>query len=102
MMNPQQMRKIRQIQQEIMKAQEAVSNAEFTKSAGGVVNVTIKGTGELLKVEIDETFTIDSKEDTEMLGEMIVAAYNAAHVELEKFTEEKLGKYQSMLGGSFF
>ena len=84
MMNPQQMRKIRQIQQEIMKAQEAVSNAEFTK------------------VEIDETFTIDSKEDTEMLGEMIVAAYNAAHVELEKFTEEKLGKYQSMLGGSFF
>lgn len=101
-MNPQQMRKIRQLQQEILKAQEEVTNSEFTKSAGGVVEVTIKGSGELLKVAIDETFTIESKEDTEMLGEMIVAAYNAAHTELEKFTEQKLGKYQSMLGGSFF
>ena len=101
-MNPQQMRKIRQLQQEILKAQEEVANAEFTKSAGGVVEVTIKGSGELLKVAIDESFTIESKEDTEMLGEMIVAAYNAAHTDLEKFTEQKLGKYQSMLGGSFF
>lgn len=101
-MNPQQMRKIRQLQQEILKAQEEVTNSEFTKSAGGVVEVTIKGSGELLKVNIDESFTIESKEDTEMLGEMIVAAYNAAHTELEKFTEQKLGKYQSMLGGSFF
>lgn len=101
-MNPQQMRKIRQLQQEILKAQEEVANSEFTKSAGGVVEVTIKGSGELLKVQIDESFTIESKEDTEMLGEMIVAAYNAAHTDLEKFTEQKLGKYQSMLGGSFF
>ena len=37
-----------------------------------------------------------SKEDSEMLGEMIVAAYNAAHQDLDKFSEEKLGKYQSM------
>lgn len=101
-MNPQQMRKIRQMQQEIMKAQEEIANAEFTKSAGGVVNVTIKGTGELLKVEIDDSFVIESKEDSEMLGEMIVAAYNAAHSDVEKFTEEKLGKYQSMLGGGSF
>lgn len=101
-MNPQQMRKIQQMQREIMKAQEEVTNAEFTKSAGGVVEVTIKGTGELLKVIIDEEFTIESKEDTEMLSDMIVAAYNAAHDELEKFTEQKLGKYQAMLGGSFF
>ena len=92
-MNPQQMRKIRQMQQDIMKAQEEIANSVFTKSAGGVVTVTIKGTGELAKVE---------KEDSEMLGEMIVAAYNAAHQDLDKFSEEKLGKYQSMLGGSFF
>ena len=45
-MNPQHMRKIRQMQQEILKAQEEVTNAEFTKSAGGVVEVTIKGSGE--------------------------------------------------------
>lgn len=101
-MNPQQMRKIRQMQQDIMKAQEEITNSEFVKSAGGVVTVTIKGTGELLKVDIDDSFTIESKEDSEMLGEMIVAAYNAAHKDLDKFSEEKLGKYQSMLGGSFF
>ena len=46
-MNPQQMRKIQQMQREIMKAQEEVTNAEFTKSAGGVVEVTIKGTAEI-------------------------------------------------------
>ncbi|MBQ8293006.1 MAG: YbaB/EbfC family nucleoid-associated protein [Bacilli bacterium] len=101
-MNPQQMRKIRQMQQEIMKAQDEIAKSTFTKSAGGVVSVTVQGTGQLLKVEIDESFTIESKEDTEMLGEMIVAAYNAAHDEVEKFTEEKLGKYQAMLGGSMF
>ncbi len=101
-MNPQQMRKIRQMQQDIMKAQQEIAEAEFTKSAGGVVSVTVKGTGELVKVVVDKDFTIESPEDTEMLGEMIVAAYNAAHADADKFSEEKLGKYQAMLGGSFF
>ena len=104
-MNQQAMlRKVRQMQQEMLKTQEEISNADFTQTAGGVVKVTLKGTKELVSVEILEGFEIESKEDYEMLSEMIVAACKKAYDEIDKTTEEKMGKYQAMLGGmgSFF
>ena len=44
-MNQQAMlRKVRQMQQEMLKTQEEISNTDFTQTAGGVVKVTLKGT----------------------------------------------------------
>lgn len=98
-MNQQLMKKIKQMQQEMLETQQEIEQTEFTESAGGVVKVTINGTKQLLKVEIDENFTIDGKEDLEMLGDMIVAASNQAYRRVEKLTEEKMSKYQAFLGG---
>lgn len=99
-MNQQAMlRKVRQMQQEMLKTQEEISNTDFSQTAGGVVKVTLKGTKELVSVEILDGFEIESKEDYEMLSDMIVAACKKAYDEIDKTTEEKMSKYQALLGG---
>jgi DNA-binding YbaB/EbfC family protein len=98
-MNQQFLRKIKQMQQEMVDAQQEIEQTDFVASAGGVVTVTLKGNKQIQKVEITKGFTIDGEEDVEMLNDMIVAACNQAYREIEKMTEEKLGKYQAMLGG---
>jgi DNA-binding YbaB/EbfC family protein len=98
-MNQQILRKIKQMQQEMIDAQQEIEKTDFVASAGGVVTVTLKGNKQIQKVEIAKGFTIDGQEDVEMLSDMIVAACNQAYREIEKMTEDKLGKYQAMLPG---
>ncbi|HHU24069.1 MAG: YbaB/EbfC family nucleoid-associated protein [Bacilli bacterium] len=102
-MNQQLIRKVQKMQQEMMAAQKEIEESVFSKKTG-VVTVTVTGTKEVKEVAIDEDFTIEGPEDLEMLGDMIVAACNLAYKDIEKMTEEKLGKYQALLGGmgSFF
>lgn len=99
-MNQQAMlRKMRQMQKEFQETQDEIANSDFTQTAGGVVSVTLKGTKELVKVEILEGFEIESQEDIEMLQDMIIAACNNAYKEIDKTTEQKMAKYQALLGG---
>ena len=52
-MNQQAMlRKMRQMQKELQETQDEIANSDFTQTAGGVVSVTLKGTKELVKIEI--------------------------------------------------
>lgn len=97
------LKKVRQMQKEIEQTQAEIAESTFTASAGGVVTVSMKGTKELVNVIVSDNFTIDTKEDTEMLGEMVVAACNQAYREIEKTTEQKMSKYQAFLNsmGSF-
>lgn len=99
-MNQQAMlRKMRQMQKELQETQDEIANSDFTQTAGGVVSVTLKGTKELVKIEILEGFEIESQEDIEMLQDMIIAACNNAYKEIDKTTEQKMAKYQALLGG---
>ena len=99
-MNQQAMlRKMRQMQKELQDTQEEIANSDFVQSAGGVVTVTVKGTKEMVNVQIAEDFEIESKEDVEMLQDMIIAACNNAYKEIDKTTEEKMAKYQAFFGG---
>ena len=99
-MNQQAMlRKVRQMQQEMLKAQAEIEQTEFKETSGGVVTVVVMGTKELVKVIVDPSFEAESAEDYEMLGDMVTAACANAYKRIEKMTEEKLGKYQSLLGG---
>ena len=93
------LKKIKKLQDEMVAAQEELEATSFYASAGGVVSVEVKGTKELVKVTIQEDFEVESKEDLEMLEEMVVAACNQAYKDIEKATKEKLGKYTDMLGG---
>lgn len=93
------MRKLMKMKQEMEETQKEISESEFSASAGGIVTVTVLGTKELVKVEISEDFEIEGKEDLEMLSDMIVAACNQAYTDVDKTTEEKMAKYNALLGG---
>lgn len=93
------MRKLMKMKQEMEQTQEEIQNTDFTATSGGIVTVTVKGTKELTEIKIDDSFEYESKEDLEMLTDMIVAACNQAYKDVEKTTEEKMSKYQALLGG---
>lgn len=98
-MNQQLLRKVQKMKEDMETAQREIASTSFYASAGGVVNVEVKGTLELVKVTIEDSFEVESKEDLEMLGEMIVAACNQTYKEIENVTKEKMGKFNDMLGG---
>lgn len=99
-MNQQAMlRKIKKMQDEMMATQKEIENTVFTASAGGVVTVEVYGTKELKSVNVDKSFEAEGPEDYEMLGDMIVAACHDAYKQVDKTTEEKMAKYQALLGG---
>jgi DNA-binding protein YbaB len=98
-MNQQAMlRKVRQLQQEMMAAQKEIEATEFTANVG-VVEVVMMGNHELKSVNFTKDAQAEDAEDFSMLGDMIVAASHQANEEIAKYTEEKMSKYQSMLGG---
>lgn len=99
-MNQQAMlRKIQKMQAEMVATQKEIEQTVFKASAGGVVSVELYGTKELKSVMVDSSFEADGAEDLEMLGDMIVAACSDAYKQIDKMTEEKMSKYQALLGG---
>ncbi len=62
-----------QVQQQLMEAQEALANSEVHGQAGGgLVQVTVKGSGEVVAVAIDPK--VVDPEDVETLQDLIVGA----------------------------
>ena len=96
------MRKLMKMKQEMEATQEEIQKNEFTASSGGIVSVTVLGTKELVEVKVSDDFEVEGKEDIEMLTDMIIAACNQAYKDVEKTTEEKIAKYQALLGGGLF
>jgi len=79
--------------QEKMQKQMAELRVEAT-AGGGMVTVTMSGTKQLLSLKIDPE--VVSKEDVQMLEDLIVAAINDA----ARKVDEQLGQQMSgMMGG---
>src|SRR5687768_18584532 len=92
-MNIQQMMKQAQQMQEKMQRQMAELRVEAT-AGGGMVTVVVNGAKQLQSIKIDPE--VVSKDDVEMLQDLIVAAVNDAH----RKVDEQLGQSMSgMLGG---
>ncbi len=86
------------MQKQMMNEQEKISNSTFY-GENGLVKVTVKGSKQIEKVEINkEDFSLD---DLDMLEDMIMVAVNDALAKIDKETEEKLGKYTKGLPGFF-
>jgi nucleoid-associated protein EbfC len=99
-MNQQAMlRQLKKMQEDMEKTQREIEETVFTSSAGGVVTIEMLGNKQLQNVTISDDFTVDGKEDLDMLGEMVVAACSQAYSEIDKFTKTKMAKFQSLLGG---
>ena len=92
-MNLQHMMKQAQQMQERLKKQMAELNVEAS-AGGGMVTVVMNGEKQLLKLTIDPE--VVSKEDVEMLQDLIVAAVSDAH---RKVDEEMSRMVGGMMGG---
>ena len=83
------------LQKDMMKAKEEIDNTEFTGESS-FVKVTLKGTKEVIKVEINAE-SLDS-DDIEALQDMILVAINDANKKIDDLTEKKMGKFSSIPG----
>ena len=91
-MNIQQMMKQAQQMQERLQKQMAELRVEGN-AGGGMVTVVVNGSKQLLSLKIDPE--VVSKDDVEMLQDLILAAVNDAH----RKTDERLAQTLGGLGG---
>ena len=92
-MNIQQMMKQAQQMQERLKQQMAELRVE-SSSGGGMVKVVINGAKQVLELTIDPE--VVSKDDVEMLQDLIVAAVNDAQRKADEQMQNLVG---GMMGG---
>ena len=92
-MNIQQMMKQAQQMQERLQKQMAELRAEAS-SGGGMVTVVVNGAKQIQSLKIDPE--VVSKDDVDMLQDLILAAINDAH----RKVDEQLGQQmQGLMGG---
>ena len=92
-MNIQKMMQQAQQMQERLQRQMAEMRVEAS-AGGGMVSVTVTGNKQLVSIRIDPECV--SKDDVEMLQDLIVAAVNDAH---RKVDEALAGQLKGMTGG---
>lgn len=87
-----------QVQQQLMEAQEALAVAEVHGQAGGgLVQVTMKGSGEVTGVAIDPK--VVDPGDVETLQDLIVGAVADAAQQVAQLAQSRLGPLAGGLGG---
>ena len=92
------MKQAQALQKNMMKEKEEIDNTEFTGTSS-FVTVTLKGDKTIKNIKIDSEEL--SKDDIEILEDMIVVAINNAMKEIDKVTEQKMGKYTKGMPGLF-
>ena len=80
----------------MLKVKEEIDNMEFL-GTNGLVTVKLNGKKEVVEVKIkgEDDF---SKDDLEMLQDMVMLAINEAMKQIDKVTEEKMGRFGSIPG----
>jgi len=89
------MQQAQKMQRELQKAQAEFAKKAFTGTNGGAVTVTLLGSREVTKVDIDEVML--TKDDKDMLEEMIKNAVNDA---LGKISKAEIEVNQRITGRS--
>jgi nucleoid-associated protein EbfC len=85
------LKEAQKLQSRMAEMQEKLAETEVSGSAGGgMVGVTLNGKGEMRKVKIDPSL-VDPAE-TEILEDLIVAAFNDAKVKVEAYVQDEMGK----------
>lgn len=91
------MKEAQKMQKDLMKTQEVLNNTEYTGESS-IVSVIVTGNKELKSIKINLEEEI-SKDDVEMLEDMILVAVNDAMKKADADKEKKLSKYGSALSG---
>jgi nucleoid-associated protein EbfC len=86
-----------QMQQKLLEAQQQLSNSEVRgRAGGGLVEVVVKGSGEVMAVEIDPK--VVDPGDIETLQDLIVGAMKDASQQVTKMAQERLGALAGGMG----
>lgn len=92
------MKQVQKMQKEMVKAQEALNEREFTgESTNGYVKITITGDRKVKEVAIDPA--IVDPEDVEMMEDLVAMAMNDVIQKVEKEIEATMGKYTKGIPG---
>jgi DNA-binding YbaB/EbfC family protein len=84
-------KKMQKMQADISRMQEEIKAREFTFAAGGgTVSVTINGAKELRQVKIAPS--VWEEGDAELLGDLLVAAVNETHRQIDQTLEREMNK----------
>lgn len=92
------MKQAQTLQKQMMQTKEEIDNTTFEgKSSFVIVEVTGNKKIKSIKIDNDEL----NSDDIEMLEDMIVIAINDAMNQIDKVTEQKMGKYTQGMPGLF-
>ncbi len=94
------MKQAQRMQAEMQEKQAALEEKEFTASTGGGA-VTLVMTGKRVVKSLTLAPEVVDPDDVEMLQDLIVAAFNEAHQQIEAENAANLSKITGGLGGMF-
>ena len=88
-----------QMQQQLMEAQQQLANTEVHGQAGGgLVQVTVKGSGEVVGIATDPK--VIDPEDPETLQDLIVGALADASTQATILAQSRLGPLANGMGNA--
>lgn len=91
------MKQAQQLQREMTNIKEEINNTVFPGKSS-MVEVSVNGKKEVLKVQIDKDMDL-TKDDMEMLEDMIVVAMNDAFKKVDEMTDQKMSKFGPGVSG---
>jgi nucleoid-associated protein EbfC len=80
--------RLKETQQRLVLAQAELAETKLTRTAGGLVSVTMRGTGEVTRIAFDPAVFDES--DAESLGALTLAAINQAADAVKSVATERL------------
>lgn len=92
------MKQAQALQKNMLQAKEEIDNTTF-EGKSSFVTVKIKGTKKIENIKIDKEEI--SADEIELLEDLLSVAINNAMTEIDKVTEEKMGKYTKGMPGLF-
>ena len=92
------MKQAQAMQREITNIKEKIDSSIF-EGKSSLVSVSVKGNKEVVKITFADEVKDVILDDVSMIEDMIVLALNDAFSKIDKKTEEKMGKYSSMMPG---
>ena len=92
------MKQAQAMQKEITNIKNGIDNTIFD-GVSSLVSVKVKGTKEVVEIKFLDGAKDLANDDISMLEDMIVLALNDAFNKVDKTTEQKMGKYSSMMNG---
>jgi DNA-binding YbaB/EbfC family protein len=91
------MKQAQQMQARMAEMQAQLETVEMTGlSGGGLVSLTLNGKGDVKQVKIDKS--VLDPDETEVLEDLIVAAFNDARAKVNAHAESEMSKLTGGLG----